>query len=523
MKKIFNLLLTFICVYSFTSDSFGINAVTANDSAKADSGNMYFFNGSIPKDVLDNYLSRSIHYCGLTAGSPEGASPSFNDDLRVIKKVGAKYISRAAFAWDVPQDDNAHFELAKKRAQIIHRVDPEIMLEADIFETVYSANAPEAKKRTFSTNGVENIEIPAFAFKEFGLKPEKRTFRYEDMIYQDGLWRNRWCPGASVPDITRTEAKLWVFYRARKYIDAGYESIQLGQIQLFTARDPQFEHLADIIDRIRKYGSKYSRRNYVLISGHISLESHHNIVRDGKIMVDFLPFPLRLKSIPDSPLHTCLEMGYIDSVYDKVISGIHPSGWHCENIPMLLEFDNYFNSLTNPGKVFPWGTDEITWFANQNEKSRNEFLKYAWDWIWKHTDNCFLSMPGRRVCRVPVYEHKNPYTTMYYCNNKSKACPKGFNQEDVIKQIWSNPNYQDNTRRMKLFLEDGETSQGIILKELSEDISIEKLKILYMVHGGFTSETEKHKAKQLLANPDQIKNKNQQDRSYKREAELLRK
>lgn len=484
----------------------------------------YHFQGSITEEVLHNYLSRSIHYCGLTAGSPEGGSPCFEDDLRVILKTGAKYISRAAFAWDVPEDDDVHFEQARQRAAKIHKADPEIVLEADIFETVYSAKAPEAAQRDFSTNGVENIKVPAFAFEEFGLEPENRTFCYEDMIYEDGLWRNRWCPGASVPDLSRLETKLWVFYRAKKYIDAGYESIQLGQIQLFTARDPDFDHMADMMARIRRYGKEHARRHYVMISGHVSLDSHHHIVKDGKLLVDFLPFPLRLKGIAASPLHVCLEMGHVDSVYDKKVSGIHPSGWKCDKLPMLMEFDNYFNNLTSPGKIFPWGTDEITWFANQPQPYRNEFLKYAWDWIWKHASHTYLSMPGRRVCRVPVYEQNDPITTMYYCNNKSSACPAGFGQEDVIWEIWSNPNYQDNQQRMILHLDAGETSQGIEVPDMSEDTPAEIMKIYWMAYGGFSSPQERGKAQKALREGDEsLLGEFEQNESFKREADLLRK
>jgi hypothetical protein len=493
-------------------------------TVSAESSRDYSFDGSISEQVLNNYLSRSIHYCGFTAGSPEGNSPYFMDDLRVIKKTGAKYISRAAFAWDVPADDDAHFKQAEERAKMVHKIDPEIILEADIFETVYSAKAPEAADRDFSTNGVENIQIPAFVFEKFGLKPEKRTFRYEDMIYKSGLWRNRWCPGASVPDLSRIETKLWVFYRAKRYIDAGYESIQLGQIQLFVAEDPEFEHMADMIQRIREYGKKHSRRHYVLISGHISLESPHKIVKNGELLVDFLPFPLRLKSIHDSKLEACLEMGYIDSVYDKKITGKHPAGWYCDDLPMLLEFDNYFNSLTNPGKIFPWGTDEITWFANLKESSRNEFLKYAWDWIWKHDKNAYLSMPGRRVCRVPVYENENPITMMYYCNNKSVACPVGFNQEDTIKQIWDNPNYQDNSSRLIIKLDDGETAPGIKLDNLPEDIPVEKMKLLWTAYGGFSEDSERKKAIKMIKENKKLNSLDEfrQTEEYKREADKLR-
>jgi len=194
-------------------------------------------------------------------------------------------------------------------------------------------------------------------------------------------------------------------------------------------------------------------------------------------------------------------MGYIDSVYDVKLSGTHPSGWECDDLPKLLEFDNYFNNLTQMGSFFPWGTDEITWFSNQTESGRNEFLKYAWGWLWKYVDHAYLAMPGRRPTRVPVYETENA-VMLYYCNDKSKLCPTGFNQEDTIKKIWSDSRYQNNSARSIVSLKDGETEPGVKIPQTFDEMSIERIKALYMVHGGFATEVDRKKGREVLLQID---------------------
>jgi hypothetical protein len=104
-------------------------------------------------------------------------------------------------------------------------------------------------------------------------------------------------------------------------------------------------------------------------------------------------------------------------------------------LPYLVEFDNFGRS--NPGKPsrspFIWGWDEITWFALLPEKDRNDWLRYAWNWVKENDSNGHLEMPGSRVMSPGTPEGPR----WYWANTRSDACPNGFNTESTIKEIWN--------------------------------------------------------------------------------------
>jgi len=487
------------------------------------SANMFKFKSNISKNVLENYLSRSIEYAGLCGDGSHGAAPYFDDCLRMISNIKPKFIGRAAFAWDAPIDDDEHYRIAKENADRIHKIDLEIILQACVFEAVYSCKVAEAKKRKISPGGVENISIPAWVFKEFGIEPEKRCFSYKKMIFKDGKFLNLWGPGASVPDITRLETRLWFYYRARRYIDAGYESIHFGQILLVGADDSSAKYWKELLKRLRKYAGKRARRNYVLFDGHIVVNSNTmNFVKSGEnLLWDFLSFPLRpLENT--HPLNAKLELGYLDSIYGRAPGGIHPSGWQCEFIPQIIEVDNYQSGLALDNEVLIWGADETTWFANLKEEKRNEFLHYASKWIWDNAPGAYLEMPGRRPALVPVAK---PRMWSYIANTRSKDCPEGFNQEETIKAIWNNCQFNNNSKRKfkkrlfdtskRKYKSNGlighwsfEKMSSNILEDVSgsgnnaylqNDYSLEELYALYRVHGDFNSAEERKRGKKVLA------------------------
>ena len=131
-----------------------------------------------------------------------------------------------------------------------------------------------------------------------------------------------------------------------------------------------------------------------------------------------------------------------DSIWRRVISifnrskgGITPSGWSCEHLPYVVEFDNFGRS--NPGKPsrspFIWGWDEITWFALLPEAERNDWLRYAYQWVKDTDPNGHLQMPGSRVLTPGTREGAR----WYWANTRSEACPDGSNTEAIIKELWA--------------------------------------------------------------------------------------
>ena len=64
-------------------------------------------------------------------------------------------------------------------------------------------------------------------------------------------------------------------------------------------------------------------------------------MRDGKLLLDFHSFPLRIMEVPDRPQEAMLKVGFSDGIYGRSKGGITFSGWECEHLPYLVEIDNW--------------------------------------------------------------------------------------------------------------------------------------------------------------------------------------
>lgn len=367
----------------------------------------FSFDGRISRDVLNNYLSRAVTHVGLGYDS-DVYSDTFEDDIRMLLNEGAKFIGRAAYVWHYcGVSDSENIEFTKKRLAYAHRLDPEFIFQACVFECIY---------KPF----VNSVEIPAYVFEEFDLDPEKRCFDYEKMRIKSER-EDRWgMHDTGIPDISKIEGQLWIFYRATSYIDAGCEAIHLGQICEIGKCDHNFECTRDVIRRIRRYAAVHARRHYVLIDAHTL-----GWLRQDNTMFDYNAFPIRLKEVIEYPMECICEEGYQDSIFNER-DGL------CR--PFIVEFDNFGISGTpgkaTPNECFAWGYDEITWFSKQSAEYRAKFLNYIADWVNARYPEGWVQMPSRR-CIVGG----NRYN--YSANTASSACPHGWSDEETIKSIFA--------------------------------------------------------------------------------------
>jgi len=382
----------------------------------------FHFDETISRPVLENYLSRSISFTELLHDDLEeprdkrGVDP--RDNIRLILNTKAKFIGRALMLWGNEINLTAFLKTAKPFAEALHKADPDIILEGAEFEIV--------------TSNVESISIPDYVFLEFGQPVTNRTFNYQNMLYADGHFVNHWGKNASVPDMSQLETRMWFYFLATTYIDVGIEAIHFGQVSLMDNNDPQHASWLDMLGRVRTYAHQHARRHLVLCDAHTPTGGY---VENGKLLFDFHAFPLRIACVPNQPYNGILEVGYADSIYLRSKGGITPSGWSCDHLPYLVEFDNF--GLNNPGHFsespFIWGWDEITWFSLKPELERNTWLIYAWNWV-KNTDpNGRVEMPGSRVLSPGPSGGPN----WYWANSRSNACPNGYNTEETIKEIWA--------------------------------------------------------------------------------------
>lgn len=399
-------------------------SLVLQSSGKANSKGSYSFGSSgISREVLANYLNRSVTMAFfLVPHKPEGRRvyPYHDDDVRLIKNIGAKFIGRAIYRWggESRLNDPSFWAEAKALIDTIHAFDPDVIFQGCLFEII--------------TTDVDHVKIPDWVFRGYGLPVENRNFSYQAMLNDAGKMVDHWRQGSSVPDVSKTETQLWFYYLAASYMNIGCEAFHLGQVELIGMNDPNRDAWQHLLTKIREYASQHARRQWVLLDAHVP---HGGMLKDGKSLIDFNSFPLRIKEIPEKPHEAKLQVNYLDGLYKKSKGCVSPSGWSCKSLPYLVEFDNYGRARTanvaDTSSIFVWGWDEISWFAQQPESYRNEWLNYAFKWI-HHTDpNGHLEMPVSRMLSCP-----NETSGSYRANTKSEACPIGNSQEETIKKIW---------------------------------------------------------------------------------------
>jgi hypothetical protein len=384
----------------------------------------FHFDSTISKKVLENYLNRSIHYTELLhydinlAVDRHGGNP--RDNIRAILNMGAKYIGRSIMIWG-GEEDLSQFtpwlNNAKRMIDTMHSVDPDIIFEAAEFEIV--------------DQQVNLLDVPAHVLQTFGQPVVTRKFRMADIVYADGQPRGGI---TNVPDMSRLEARMWFYFLACNYITIGIEAVHFGQVGLMSQNDPGYTYWMDMLTKVRAYARQNARRHLILCNAHTPAGS--TFVVNGRTMFDVNAFPLRMVQSGTTCCNAALQVGYQDALWGKSKGGITPSGWSCASLPWLAEFDNFGGRTpgvsSQPGTIFIWGYDEITWIAIQTEAARAAWLRYAWNWIPVNDTSAHLIMPGSR-CLVNGPSNSPRW---YWSNRRSTACPNGFNTEDTIKAIW---------------------------------------------------------------------------------------
>ena len=380
------------------------------------------------REVLESYLSRAV-----TAGFLY-ESDTLEDDLRLIARLGVKFLGRASGTWGATGNDELHFAQSKALADRVHAQDPEIILQACIFE--------------FITKLMEREKIPAYVFEAFGKPVEDRCFRFADArMLPEGAQADEPFEGGSMPDLNRDEARMWFYYRATKYIDCGFEALHMGQIHLYTAEDKGMKKTYELFQMIRDYAAKNARRHKVLMDAHT-----HGVSVNGKLMFDYhaMPFTRAPLEYYDGERIVLVREGFSEG-------GMNPNGWYGEQMPLLMEYDNWGGKMFGEATVQEaiqnrgrhavarwqwWGFDQIGYFANQPEEVRNHFIEYTYRWTQINNPHAFFEVPFRRTLGgAPVRFVRGDNGEIgvngeYQLNNKSAACPMGFGQEDTIKACW---------------------------------------------------------------------------------------
>lgn len=415
-------------------------------------GQNYNFNGTISREVLENYLEKSITMQGQSdiQGSNMLSETQRLENIVMLDDIGAKFIGRIAGWWENGWGQTNHDNFFKKcstNVANIHTNDPQVICQAAVFEYVSAT--------------VETFSVPTYVFQDLGLPIQNRTFKFSEMLYpapasQYTIYGNPMSENDRqfIPDITRIETQMWFYYMATRYISVGCEAIHFGQAEIMNRRDIGNKSWWGLLQKIRKYAST-KNRGIVVCDAHVPCggmyyEPNTNLTQsqwnsycptnnaNGSLLFDFHSMWIGWKeSSPCSTTYQPATFG-IDlnsaGLHGRSLGGISPQGWQCFRNPYLVEFDNG-GVATQVGcnynvnqDWFLWGWDDISWFALQQEAKRNEILKYAYYKIKCIDINGHLEMPGMRG----VTPGNGGAEWNYRANTGYQ------NQQLTIKEIWNN-------------------------------------------------------------------------------------
>ena len=166
-----------------------------------------------------------------------------------------------------------------------------MILQACIFEIV--------------TSQVERVPVPEWAFDALAPAGRKEEFS----LCRHAL--SRWSPARSLGtrvigagcQPARNEAL--VLFSGGLVHRPGIEAIHFGQVELMNGNDRDLAHYSQVLALIRVLcGQARSPAHDSCATAHVP---RGGFVRDGRLLMDFHSFPLRIMEVPDRPQEADLE------------------------------------------------------------------------------------------------------------------------------------------------------------------------------------------------------------------------
>lgn len=433
--------------------------------------NELYFCNSISRPLLDKYLSRAAAYGYATEET--NSDEMIDADIEMMQRIQPYWLGRVAGEWWAGENDNYEFARAQYIADRIHtEVSPYIILQAAIYEHI---------EQKISLYGDWKIQIP---------EEVKSTFHFPEYPGYTGFFEfnNMVFTGTDIPDMSRVETQMWFYYRATKYIDAGYEALHLGQFMVMNDNDPYNQSWSLLLSNIRNYASLKARRGIVFIDAHFvpstciinnprdndapyafdvwTMDGITFGAKSDKLLFDYISITM----LPDEKLPLIQNLNNPYDGFDRLCTinkgecsllgngfgGKMPLdwGWTSEqslSAPIVVEFDNggainfdcegeltdenfICNADNDPQmetpEYFTWGFGgESVWFALQSSGYRNQFIAYAYERVHELDNNAFV----RLNLRMPITYSAFPWPGIIYNANLSEN-----NDETVIAFVWNN-------------------------------------------------------------------------------------
>lgn len=389
----------------------------------------------------------------------------------------------------IPVDINAAYDLANLRRPVI---------QAGIYEhiPVTSSGAypnfpiPQWVVDTFEANDAEFPQYSNF-YNSLSGPP---NFDRSNIAGNGGsgeVATDRW-------DVTKIEARMWIYYLAVSYIDAGYTALHIGDINAWGSKDfqlsPPYHYTALLIDLIRSYANDLGKT--VLIStenppsGNLydpHFQGDPNYPGVKKLIFDFDNAAIRLREVNDIwnycdnsidplPLEAINKYNFTECDNQNLMSfvdictidrrrtlteAISPNGCYFETVPYVGAFDfSCWNRAigcddSNPGCDLVFGTpdnppppnngdghiyncwSDMAWFADVLKEPCKS------DWL-KKTICAFNSYSkGHGNIIIPTSNTVDSYNRFYMFYEEPQSVI------DALLEAWDESNIVDFTWQKK--------------------------------------------------------------------------
>lgn len=360
---------------------------------------------------IDRYLSRAVFAVGLSDLLIEdkkeyGTHADYCAFIETCVYLKVSFLSRATFMWDIESrmiPGSAFYNAAKKTVIDLEQAYAAAGLSAPILEAAILENV---------TYDVREVPIPEYVLQAFQdedgfagnyLPTTNYHFKQENI-----------CTDPLVPDVTRIEARMWMYYLATQYLSMGYRSLHMGNYSIIASRDAQeavpYRYTYQLFSKIRAFAAQ-QKNGFVLLNADLHDIYYNN---DGKtLLFDFNTSPIR-------PWETLNNLAYegtpchgnqVAEIFGPALNGgelkskggISPSGCLYDHTPTLFNLDWAMCDEPNGVPYFyshypnyrPWGYDEASWFDQLTDSCQAYWLHNAAMAIKNKVGHrLYLKMPG---------------------------------------------------------------------------------------------------------------------------------
>jgi len=214
---------------------------------------------------------------------------NFAEDVVLLVRLRATFVQYAASSWDYPEKFIPGSPFLQAAAETVRRINaaydcagvPRPFIQASVLENIGTGRtcAPPAqpcepwmRPGPVGTNsGANFVTIPPSVITEFRdeILADSAATHYldaagaprADVRFNFFRIAYRFMGDSYSPDITRLEGRLWLFYQATCFLDAGFTSLHMGQPKVWarlymvqgTARAARLHQTAQLMVRIRRY------------------------------------------------------------------------------------------------------------------------------------------------------------------------------------------------------------------------------------------------------------------------------